>query len=172
MVTCRASQARQTPYMTVQSTKGRGRPGAAAVRLVSAFGTGVRRPSDTSNLHSTRVNAALPKRERGDVRDTTNPTLNGGWNLRAIPTCTKHNSSSSYGRIGREGGVPRRILRRFAGPTMAAFGERNLSPTNGLRDFARSQKRYWPDGRVNVVIQRRRQARIPATGDADVSGMG
>ena len=34
--------------------------------------------------------------------------------------------------------------------TEAAFGERALT-FQALRDFARSQKRYWPDGRVNVV---------------------
>ena len=34
--------------------------------------------------------------------------------------------------------------------TMAAFGERALT-FQALRDFARSQARYWPDGRVNVV---------------------
>ncbi len=34
--------------------------------------------------------------------------------------------------------------------TMAAFGERALT-FQALRDFARSQQRYWPDGRVNVV---------------------
>jgi alpha-L-rhamnosidase len=34
--------------------------------------------------------------------------------------------------------------------TMRAFGERALT-AQGLRDFARSQSRYWPDGRVNAV---------------------
>jgi alpha-L-rhamnosidase len=33
---------------------------------------------------------------------------------------------------------------------MRAFGDQNLT-WQGLRDFARSQKRYWPDGRVNAV---------------------
>jgi len=33
---------------------------------------------------------------------------------------------------------------------MRAFGEQNLTG-QGLRDFARSQRRYWPDGRVNAV---------------------
>jgi alpha-L-rhamnosidase len=33
---------------------------------------------------------------------------------------------------------------------MRAFGEQNLS-WQALRDFARSQRRYWPDGRVNAV---------------------
>jgi len=33
---------------------------------------------------------------------------------------------------------------------MRAFGEQNLT-WQALRDFARSQKRYWPDGRVNAV---------------------
>jgi alpha-L-rhamnosidase len=34
--------------------------------------------------------------------------------------------------------------------TMAAFGERNLT-RQALLDFAASQRRYWPDGRVNAV---------------------
>jgi alpha-L-rhamnosidase len=33
---------------------------------------------------------------------------------------------------------------------MRAFGEQNLT-WQALRDFARSQKRYWPDGQVNAV---------------------
>jgi alpha-L-rhamnosidase len=33
---------------------------------------------------------------------------------------------------------------------MRAFGEQNLT-WQALRDFARSQERYWPDGRVNAV---------------------
>src|SRR5205823_6046813 len=33
---------------------------------------------------------------------------------------------------------------------MAAFGDRALT-TQGVRDFARSQLRFWPDGRVNAV---------------------
>jgi alpha-L-rhamnosidase len=33
---------------------------------------------------------------------------------------------------------------------MRAFGEQNLT-WQALRDFSRSQKRYWPDGRVNAV---------------------
>ncbi|MGH9017217.1 MAG: family 78 glycoside hydrolase catalytic domain [Acidimicrobiales bacterium] len=33
---------------------------------------------------------------------------------------------------------------------MRAFGEQNLT-WQALRDFARSQKRYWPDGRLNAV---------------------
>ena len=34
--------------------------------------------------------------------------------------------------------------------TTRAFGEQNLT-WQALRDFARSQERYWPDGRLNVV---------------------
>ncbi len=34
--------------------------------------------------------------------------------------------------------------------TTRAFGEQNLT-WQALRDFARSQTRYWPDGRLNVV---------------------
>jgi alpha-L-rhamnosidase len=34
--------------------------------------------------------------------------------------------------------------------TTRAFGEQNLT-WQALRDFARSQARYWPDGRINVV---------------------
>jgi alpha-L-rhamnosidase len=33
---------------------------------------------------------------------------------------------------------------------MRAFGEQNLT-WQALRDFSRSQKRYWPDGRLNAV---------------------
>ncbi len=33
---------------------------------------------------------------------------------------------------------------------MRTYGEQNLS-WQGLRDMARSQARYWPDGQVNEV---------------------
>ncbi|HXQ61414.1 MAG TPA: family 78 glycoside hydrolase catalytic domain [Acidimicrobiales bacterium] len=45
---------------------------------------------------------------------------------------------------------------------MRAFGEQNLT-WQALRDFSRSQKRYWPDGRVNAVYPNGDGARDFAT---------
>jgi alpha-L-rhamnosidase len=50
----------------------------------------------------------------------------------------------------REKGQFVRDASNISSVTSIAFAERNLT-WQALRDFARSQKRYWPDGRVNAV---------------------
>ncbi len=81
--------------------------------------------------------------------DSPNPTLNAVWHL------AEH--SALYDSQEQFLDTPTREKGPFLGDsfdvsqaTMAAFGERALT-SQALRDFARSQARYWPDGRVNVV---------------------
>jgi alpha-L-rhamnosidase len=80
---------------------------------------------------------------------TSNKTLNAVWEL------ARH--SALYDSQEQFLDTPTREKGPFLGDsfdvsqaTMDAFGERNLT-WQSLRDFARSQKRCWPDGRVNVV---------------------
>ncbi len=80
---------------------------------------------------------------------TSNPTLNAVWAL------ARH--SALYDAQEQFLDTPTREKGQFlddafdvSQATMAAFGERALT-AQALRDFTRSQARYWPDGRVNVV---------------------
>ena len=50
----------------------------------------------------------------------------------------------------REKGQFLRDAANISSATSIAFGERQLT-WQALRDFARSQKKFWPDGRVNAV---------------------
>ena len=50
----------------------------------------------------------------------------------------------------REKGQFVRDAANISSVTSTAFAERNLT-LQALRDFARSQKKFWPDGRVNAV---------------------
>ncbi len=92
--------------------------------------------------------AAMPD-EHATSFETSNATLNAIWNL------ARH--SALYDSQEQFLDTPTREKGPFLGDgfdvsqaTEAAFGERALT-FQALRDFARSQKRYWPDGRVNVV---------------------
>src|SRR5262249_3159067 len=80
---------------------------------------------------------------------TSNKTLNAVWDL------ARH--SALYDSQEQFLDTPTREKGPFLGDgfdvsqaTMSAFDERALT-FQALRDFARSQKRCWPDGRVNVV---------------------
>jgi len=78
---------------------------------------------------------------------TSNPAVDAVWNVAA--------HSALFGSQEEFIDTPTREHGAFMDPfdssvTMAAFDERALT-FEALRDFARSQARYWPDGRVNVV---------------------
>jgi alpha-L-rhamnosidase len=81
--------------------------------------------------------------------ETSNPAIDAVWNL------ARH--SALYSSQEQFVDTPTREQGPFLGDSfnaasaaMAAFGDRALT-FQALRDFARSQKRYWPDGRVNAV---------------------
>jgi len=80
---------------------------------------------------------------------TSNPRIDAVWNL------ARH--SALYDAQEQFLDTPTREKGPFLGDSydvsqaaMDAFGERALTD-QALRDFARSQARYWPDGRVNAV---------------------
>jgi alpha-L-rhamnosidase len=78
---------------------------------------------------------------------TSNPAIDAVWKLAA--------HSALYSSQEQFIDTPTREQGAFMDPfdsavTMAAFDDRAMT-FEALRDFARSQKRYWPDGRVNVV---------------------
>jgi alpha-L-rhamnosidase len=104
-------------------------------------------------LHATDVAAMAQHSEMPDDNAATftssSPVLN------AIFQLARH--SALYDSQQQFLDTPTREKGQFLGDasnvsvaTMAAFGERNLT-RQALLDFASSQRRYWPDGRVNAV---------------------
>ena len=90
--------------------------------------------------------ADMPDEDAASFK-TSNPAIDAVWNL------ARH--SALYASQEQFIDTPTREKGAFMDPydsavTMAAFDDRALT-FEALRDFARSQKRYWPDGRVNVV---------------------
>ncbi|HEV7524312.1 MAG TPA: family 78 glycoside hydrolase catalytic domain, partial [Acidimicrobiia bacterium] len=80
---------------------------------------------------------------------TSDPRVDAVWNLAR--------NSALYDTQEQFLDTPTREKGQFLGDaydvstaTMAAFGERSMT-FQALRDFARSQARFWPDGRVNAV---------------------
>jgi alpha-L-rhamnosidase len=92
--------------------------------------------------------AAVPD-ENAARFHTSDPGVDAVWNL------ARH--SALYDAQEQFLDTPTREKGPFLGDSfdvsqaaMAAFGERSMT-SEALRDFARSQARYWPDGRVNAV---------------------
>ena len=91
--------------------------------------------------------ASMPDENASTFR-TSNPAIDAVWNL------ARH--SALYDTQEEALDTPTREKGAFMNPlgdsraSMFAFGER-ANTYQSLRDFAWSQARYWPDGRVNVV---------------------
>lgn len=79
---------------------------------------------------------------------TSNPGINAVWNL-ARHSALYDTQEEVLDTPTREKGAFMNAL-GDSRASMLAFGERAVT-YQALRDFARSQSRYWPDGRVNVV---------------------
>ena len=90
--------------------------------------------------------ASMPDEHAASFK-TSNPAVDAVWNL------ARH--SALYASQEQFVDTPTREKGAFMDPfdsavTMAAFDDRAMT-FEALRDFARSQKRYWPNGAVNVV---------------------
>ncbi len=90
--------------------------------------------------------ASMPDEHAASFK-TSNPAIDAVWNL------ARH--SALYASQEQFVDTPTREKGAFMDPfdssvTMAAFDDRAMT-FEALRDFARSQQRYWPDGPVNVV---------------------
>ncbi len=90
--------------------------------------------------------ASMPDEKAASFK-SSNPAIDAVWNL------ARH--SALYSSQEQFVSTPTREKGSFMDPfdssvTMAAFDDRAMT-FEALRDFARSQQRYWPDGRVNVV---------------------
>jgi alpha-L-rhamnosidase len=99
-----------------------------------------------SDIVSYARHASMPDLSAAEFH-TSNPAVDAVWNLAA--------HSALYGSQEQFIDTPTREKGAFMDPfdsavTMAAYDDRALT-FEALRDFARSQQRYWPDGRVNVV---------------------
>lgn len=90
--------------------------------------------------------ASMPDEHAASFK-TSNRSIDAVWNL------ARH--SALYASQEQFVDTPTREKGAFMDPfdspvTMAAFDDRAMT-FEALRDFARSQQRYWPDGRVNTV---------------------
>ena len=99
-------------------------------------------------MHDRRAPRDVARRERGRF-ETSDPTLDAVWNL-ARHSALYDTQEQFLDTPTREKGPFLADSFDVSQATMAAFGERALTRRR-LRDFARSQTRYWPDGRVNAV---------------------
>jgi alpha-L-rhamnosidase len=120
--------------------------GYLGFRYLEIDGTGERLTAAQVGIYARH--ASMPD-ERAASFSTSDATLNAVWAL------ARH--SALYDAQEQFLDTPTREKGQFLGDsfdvsqaTMAAFGERALT-AQALRDFARSQARYWPDGRVNAV---------------------
>jgi len=93
-------------------------------------------------------NAGMPDENAAQFH-TSDPRVDAVWNLAR--------RSALFDTQEQFLDTPTREKGQFLGDsfdvsqtTMAAFGERSMT-FEALRDFARSQAKYWPDGRVNAV---------------------
>jgi alpha-L-rhamnosidase len=80
---------------------------------------------------------------------TSDPRVDAVWNL-ARHTALYDTQEQFLDTPTREKGPFLGDSFDVSQAAMAAFGER-ATTSEALRDFARSQARYWPDGRVNAV---------------------
>jgi len=109
---------------------------------------GASEPLTPADVQIDARHASFPNENAGQF-GTDSAALNNVWNL------ARH--SALYDSQEQFLDTPTREKGPFLGDSfdvsqaaMAAFGDRALT-FQALRDFARSQTRYWPDGRVNVV---------------------
>jgi alpha-L-rhamnosidase len=100
----------------------------------------------THDLLAVARHASMPD-EHAATFETSNSAIDAVWNL-ARHSALYATQEQVLDTPTREKGA---FLDGFVSPaTMDAFGERAVT-YQALRDVARSQRRYWPDGRVNVV---------------------
>ena len=118
--------------------------GYLGFRYLEVIGAG--EPLGRADVIAFARHASFPD-EHAASFDSSNATLNAVWNL------LRH--SALYATQEQFLDTPTREKGAFLDPntssaTMAAFDDRAMT-FQALRDVARGQKRYWPDGRVNAV---------------------
>src|SRR5262249_38835777 len=119
-----------------------------AFRYVEVDGAG--EPLGRAQLTAIARHDAMPAAPGSTATfHSSNPTLNAVWRL------VQH--SALYSAQEQFLDTPTREQGQFLADafdeslaTMRGFGEQNLT-RQALLDFAHSQARYWPDGRVNAV---------------------
>jgi alpha-L-rhamnosidase len=100
-----------------------------------------------SDVQVSARHAAMPD-EQATTLTTSNATINAVWNL-AVHSALYDTQEQVLDTPTREKGAFMNALGDSTA-SMLAFRERAVT-AEALGDFATSQARYWPDGRVNVV---------------------
>ena len=128
------------------------RAGAQEFRPFSYLGfrylevIGAAEPLRAADVNAVARHASVPDEHAAQFH-TSKPALDAVWNL-ARHSSLNASQEQFVDTPTREKGA---FMDPFDSPVvMAAFGDRAMT-FEALRDFARSQARYWPDGRVNVV---------------------
>src|SRR5207248_868935 len=108
---------------------------------------GAGEPLTATDVVAAARHASMPD-ERASTFHTSNPAIDAVWDL-AVHSALYDTQEQMLDTPTREKGA-------FMNPlgdsraSMFAFDERAVT-AESLADFAASQARYWPDGRVNVV---------------------
>ncbi|MDQ1508481.1 MAG: alpha-L-rhamnosidase [Actinomycetota bacterium] len=117
-------------------------------RYLEIDGIGPGQTLAASDVRSYVRHASMPDEHAARFK-TSNPAVDEVWDL------ARH--SALYSSQEQFVDTPTREKGPFLGDSfnesaavMAAFGDRALT-SQAVRDFARSQARFWPDGRVNAV---------------------
>ena len=130
------------------------RDGAQTVRPFGYLGfrylelTDPQEPLTASDVIAYARHAEMPSVDASSF-SSSSATLNRVWEL-ARRSALYGSQEQFIDTPTREKGQFVRDAANISSVTMIAFGERALT-WQGLRDFARSQKKFWPDGRVNAV---------------------
>ncbi len=122
--------------------------GYLGYRYLEIDGVGPGETLEASDVRSYVRHASMPD-ERAARFHTSNPAVDAVWQLAR--------NSALYSSQEQFVDTPTREKGPFLGDgmneslaVMAAFDDRAMT-TGAVRAFARSQRRYWPDGRVNAV---------------------
>ncbi len=102
----------------------------------------------TRSIAAYARHAAMPD-DNAATFDSTDATLNAVWSL-ARRSALYGTQEQFIDTPTREKGQFLRDAYNISWTTMRAFGDRTMT-RQALEDFASSQPRYWPDGRVNAL---------------------
>jgi alpha-L-rhamnosidase len=115
---------------------------------------------DANQLVAVATHATMPSIPMATFR-TPDRMLNAVWNLNAR-SCLYCTHEQFVDTPTREKGQFVWDASNESEAVMGAYGDQNMS-WQGLRDVARGQARYWPDGQVNAVYPNGDGARTFAT---------
>jgi alpha-L-rhamnosidase len=122
--------------------------GYLAFRYLEVAGAGAGEALGAGDITVDTRHASMPDEQAATFR-SSDPRVNAVWEL-ARHSALYDTQEQFLDTPTREHGQFLLDAFNVSQATMAAFGERQMT-FEALNDFAHSQRRYWPDGRVNAV---------------------